>query len=272
MANAARAVDGRRSQQQRRRTASRREFQVIEGRGSRSQRSAQLSPRFVSIARIFAVSIVLMAALSFVSLWMTAQTSSMLQGIQTLKADISQARAESAQLEIRQSSLTATDRIKKIARNKLGMSAPAQMSYLSISDGVLATDDEGDLSIYKSIEALDAAPLTSEGDLSLSKSITVAGMQDLELDEEEDSNDKKASASDKKNADGTQHDGDADDEQGGEAGNAATDEEDSASSESDDGDVEDEESGSASEEDDGVDSEEGAYTDDDASAESEIDG
>ena len=87
--------------------------------------------------------------------WFTAATVSTLMDSENLTSQIDTARATGANLEVQQTVLANPTRIKAYATDNLGMVTTTAIEYMDMSDGAVATDSSGNLSLSGSLVALD---------------------------------------------------------------------------------------------------------------------
>lgn len=115
---------------------------------------AALSPMFVSMAKLFGVVVCFLAVICFVRVGLTAATVS--QGIdsQQISAQLSEEQVKKNALEVQNSTLSNSGRIKQAAAD-YKLVSPAAMSTLTLSPDVLAY--QGDkVSLVESLNRLAA--------------------------------------------------------------------------------------------------------------------
>ncbi len=129
--------------------APRTRISVVPGRGTRTQ-TPSLPASAVLLAKVAAVVLVVLALVAFVRVGLAAATVSASMESQQLSSQISDARSSGAALEVSQSSLTNPSRLRQQAKS-LGMAAPAETGVIVLDKDVVATDDNGALSLSKSM-------------------------------------------------------------------------------------------------------------------------
>lgn len=103
------------------------------------------------IAKMAAVFIVVVAALSFVRIMLTSEAVTTMIESDTLSSQISEARSAGISLEMEQSVLSNPSAIKAQA-TKLGMVAPKDMSAMALTPDVVAIDNSDTLSLSGTIK------------------------------------------------------------------------------------------------------------------------
>lgn len=121
------------------------EIGVIPGEG-RQVRSEPLPSSAVSLAKVLAVVLAVVAILGCVRISLSSATVMTALETRELSSQIETARSEGNALEVVQSSLSNPTRVKDAA-TLLGMSAPAYVANIDLSDDVVVTDDQGNLSL-----------------------------------------------------------------------------------------------------------------------------
>lgn len=96
-----------------------------------------------------------LGAIAFIRVWLTASTTSTLIQNQKVTAQISTARSTGDTLEVKQAALANPSRIASVATTQLGMVPGSSVSYMQITDDVVATDTDGDISVSGSVSAFD---------------------------------------------------------------------------------------------------------------------
>lgn len=120
--------------------------------GRRPGSDAQTIPSsVVTLAKIVAVVLVVLAAVSFVRIGLSSAAVSTSLQSQELSTQIESARSTGNDLEVMQSSLSNPSRIKAEAGNRLDMAAPAAVETITLETDVVATDASGDLSLSQSV-------------------------------------------------------------------------------------------------------------------------
>ena len=98
--------------------------------------------------------IIVMAVLALVgiaSLTLSAATVTTSMQSQALSSQIDDARAQGSSLEVTQSLLSNSTRVRMQAE-KLGMAAPADGGTINRPEDVVSTNDDGSLSLSRSVE------------------------------------------------------------------------------------------------------------------------
>lgn len=103
-------------------------------------------------ARIAVVALVVLTALSFVRITLSAQAVTTAIESRQVSAQIGEARAAGNELEVSMSILSSPTRIKTEAA-ALGMAAPSDIVRFDISGDIVVTDERGALSLSKSVAA-----------------------------------------------------------------------------------------------------------------------
>ena len=129
---------------------------VVQGSAPRtSERS--VSETFLLGAKVVAAVFVLFTAIWFARIAFSSATVTTSMATQEITADLSEARAYAATLEVQQSSLSNPTRVRTDAVD-LGMAAPASTTTITLPQDVVAADDNGVISITESIRrAAEAA-------------------------------------------------------------------------------------------------------------------
>ena len=128
------------------------EFDVIPGRRT-SQGVVTLPQSIFSIAKLIVVAAVIVAALCFVRVGLTAASVSTSIDSNDLTAKIETARTVGGDLEVQQSQLSNSMHIRVQASN-LGMAAPVATTTITLPSDVVAVDEAGSLSLSKSIATM----------------------------------------------------------------------------------------------------------------------
>lgn len=121
------------------------EIDVIAGRGGQAQ-AEPLSSSVVFAAKVFAVVLAVMAVLSCARITFSSAAVTTALETRELSSQIESARSQGNALEVAQSSLSNSARIKDAA-TLLGMSAPAYVATMDLSGDVVVTDEQGNLSL-----------------------------------------------------------------------------------------------------------------------------
>ena len=120
--------------------APRTRISVVPGQRTRSAAPAStVTPGLVLKAAIIA------------SLTLSAATVTTSMQSQALSSQIDDARAQGSSLEVTQSLLSNSTRVRMQAE-KLGMAAPAEVGTINMPEDVVSTNDDGSLSLSRSVE------------------------------------------------------------------------------------------------------------------------
>ena len=107
-----------------------------------------------SLIGMLKAAIIVMAVLALVgiaSLTLSAATVTTSMQSQALSSQIDDARAQGSSLEVTQSLLSNSTRVRMQAE-KLGMAAPAEVGTINMPEDVVSTNDDGSLSLSRSVE------------------------------------------------------------------------------------------------------------------------
>jgi len=106
--------------------------------------------------KIAIAAILFIAVIGVCRVWFTSQTVSTLESSETLDTQIEQARSLGDDLEVQQTVLSNPTRIQAYAADTLGMVHTGQAAeYIDMSDGALAVDSNGDLSLAGSLSTIE---------------------------------------------------------------------------------------------------------------------
>lgn len=131
------------------------DLRVLPGKGRDYASNLGVSPFVMTCFKIAVVAILVLAAIGVARVWFTAATVSTLMDSENLTSQIDTARATGANLEVQQTVLANPTRIKAYATDNLGMVTTTAIEYMDMSDGAVATDSSGNLSLSGSLVALD---------------------------------------------------------------------------------------------------------------------
>lgn len=109
-----------------------------------------VSPQVVVLARVALVAIALLAVIAFARIGLHTATVNVMTQNDAIAAQIEEVRSTSSSLEVQESTKGNPTNIKRAAK-KLGMSAPASTETLMIGEDIVALDDNGNLSLSKSL-------------------------------------------------------------------------------------------------------------------------
>lgn len=104
------------------------------------------------VVTVLAVAMVLFTVLACVRIGIMGATVATSLETQQITTEISEARDKGVSLEVTQSSLTNSERIKQSAK-QLGMSAPYEVGTISLSTDCVALNDNGEISLAGSARA-----------------------------------------------------------------------------------------------------------------------
>lgn len=128
------------------------DFGVIPGKGARTE-VVQLPSSVIAIARIAVIVAIVVAAIAFVRVGLSAMSINTSIATSELSSQIETARAAGNDLEVMQSRLSNSTHIK-LEATSLGMAAPDEISVVSLSSDVVVTDGQGNLSLSGSLSAI----------------------------------------------------------------------------------------------------------------------
>ena len=118
--------------------------------GERQQNDANAA-LLVTAAKLAAVVLVLVAALSFARIALTnAAVTTMIES-DAISAQISEARSSGVGLEMEQSVLSSNSALTSAVK-RLGMAAPAEVGSIALSPDVVALNANGELSLSDSVK------------------------------------------------------------------------------------------------------------------------
>lgn len=129
--------------------APRERISVVPGRGPRTQ-TPTLPSSVVFLAKAVAVVLVVVSLVAFVRIGLGAATVTTSMQSEELASKIDNARSDGAALEVSQSALSNPTRVKKEAAS-LGMASPESVGTIVLDKDVVVTDDNGNLSLSKSL-------------------------------------------------------------------------------------------------------------------------
>jgi cell division protein FtsL len=156
MATAARARSANERDRSRRSSA---DFRVLNTPIPRDRGLSPVVVRAFKLAIVFAIGLGLIA---LCRVWLTSASTSVLLTSQQTNEQVSSLRSTGENLEVEQSRLSNPSRISASAE-ALGMVKQDDGAYLSLSDDVIATDSDGDLSVAGSIKATDSSAADEQG-------------------------------------------------------------------------------------------------------------
>lgn len=122
---------------------------VVPGRRQRAREQAAPST-FSIVARAAVAILVVLVVAGFAKITLSAATVTASLQAQDVSGKISDARSLGSDLEVAQSSLSNPTRVKTAA-GKLGMGASDSTAVIDLGVDVVATDEQGNLSLTKSM-------------------------------------------------------------------------------------------------------------------------
>ncbi|MBE6463940.1 MAG: cell division protein FtsL [Eggerthellaceae bacterium] len=150
MAQAARAYGYGEERAYRAPRRTRPDIRVVPGGRQREQQTSQAT-MLITLARVFAVVLVLIAVLGIASISLNSATLRATVISSNYSEQITKARAQGNVLDSLKGTLDNSVRIKQMA-SELGMAAPVYSDLISLEPDVIATDDAGNLSFALSVE------------------------------------------------------------------------------------------------------------------------
>ena len=131
------------------------DFEVIPGRRTQPE-VVELPASVMTLARVVVMVALVIAAIACVRVGLSAMSVSTLIEVNELSDQIELARETGNNLEVMQSQLSNSTHIK-LEATSLGMTAAEETSVITLSDDVVATDEQGNLSLSGSISAIENA-------------------------------------------------------------------------------------------------------------------
>lgn len=123
------------------------EVRVLRGRG---RQASPLNPQLVTLAKIGAVVLAVVALICCVRVAFTAATVTSSISYDTLSTQISDVRSTTGDLEVRQSMLANSENLQRQAKG-LGMVPATEVTSITLPEDVVQTDASGNLSLSKSL-------------------------------------------------------------------------------------------------------------------------
>lgn len=120
----------------------------VERTGSSTQQST--TPILVTLAKMAAIVLVVVTALAFARIALTNATVVTMIETDSISSQISEARSTGVSLEMEQSVLSNTSAVSAAAK-KLGMAAPAEVGTIVLAPDIVATSDDGALSLSETV-------------------------------------------------------------------------------------------------------------------------
>lgn len=124
--------------------------------GRRQAVEPSLNPSFLFLLKTIAVVLVFIAAFAFVRITLSSLSVTAAIESRELNNLIETARAEGAQLEVRQSALASPERIR-IQAASMSLINPEATMVIDLSGDIVVTDGEGNLSLSDSLKAAASA-------------------------------------------------------------------------------------------------------------------
>ena len=142
------------------------DISVVPG-GGREPRAEGLSTSVVTLAKVAAVVLVVLALLGTARVALSSAAVAVALEAQQYESQIDEARVEGSKLEVTQSALSNPTHVKEQAA-ALGMAVPSEVTSIDLADDVVKTDAEGNLSLSESARvaaanAADAAAAAGAG-------------------------------------------------------------------------------------------------------------
>lgn len=128
-------------------------IRVVPGRRGTSSDTGT-TPQRVLLSIVVVLGVLTLVALA--NLFLSAATVKTSMQTQAISTQISEARAEGTTLEVTQSLLSNPTRVRQQAE-KLGMSAPAEVGNIVMSQDIVSTDESGALSLSRSVDLAAAS-------------------------------------------------------------------------------------------------------------------
>ncbi|HIT51800.1 MAG TPA: cell division protein FtsL [Candidatus Aveggerthella excrementigallinarum] len=123
------------------------DVRVVRGRGAHA---TPLNPQLVTLAKIAAAVLVVIALVCCVRVALTAATVTTGTASDELSTQISEVRSSTSDLEVRQSMLANPTNVKREAQG-LGMVEATDVTSITLPEDVVQTGADGDLSLSKSL-------------------------------------------------------------------------------------------------------------------------
>lgn len=123
------------------------DVRVVRGRGVHA---TPLDPKYFVAAKAVLAIALAFALIGCLRVAFTAATVTSTMAQDTLSSQISEVRSANNGLEVKQTSLSDTNYVKKQAE-ALGMGEAAETTVVILPEDVVATDDNGDISLSKSL-------------------------------------------------------------------------------------------------------------------------
>lgn len=126
-------------------------IRVVPGRGI-PQTTDTIPSSLITLAKLFAVILVVFALLAFLRIGMASATVTTAVAAEEISSEIETLRSQGSNLEVIESNLSNPTYIKAEAA-KLNMIAPAETTVVTIPEDIVTTDVAGNLSLTASLKA-----------------------------------------------------------------------------------------------------------------------
>lgn len=123
------------------------DLRVVRGRGVHA---APLDQKYFTLAKVVLAFALAFALVGCLRVAFTASTVTSTMAQDSLSEDISEVRSATNGLEVKQASLSDANYVKKQAE-ALGMGEAAETTVVTLSEDVIATDANGNISLAKSM-------------------------------------------------------------------------------------------------------------------------
>lgn len=178
-------------------TPARPDFRVLPGRGASVAERIGASPLFFTVLKVVVAAVLFIAAVGVCRVALTAATVETMISSDQLTSQISSARSQGSELEVKVTTLANPTRIKAYASEHLGMAVATSTSYIDLASGALATDSEGNLSLAGTISTIESSGKASGSTMKQAVTTTPAasGTSDTTVDTQADSSAELGSSS-----------------------------------------------------------------------------
>ena len=129
---------------------------VVPGQRSRTTPAPASAITPALVLKVVAVALIVLTCAAFARLGLAAATVTTSMQSQELSSQIDDARDTGSSLEVTQSLLSNSNRVRSQAE-KLGMAAPAEVGTITMPEDVVSTNDDGSLSLSRSVETAATA-------------------------------------------------------------------------------------------------------------------
>lgn len=110
-----------------------------------------VSPAVVAAVKIFVVVMAVFAIVACVRIGLAAATVNTMLQTESISQQVDNLKSGSANLEVRESTLSSPTNVKNVASTQLGMSQATEVDTLVLSPDVVCYDSAGNLSLSKSL-------------------------------------------------------------------------------------------------------------------------